>query len=349
MPYGVENEEAERDEAHVRDRRVGDQLLHVGLHQGHQADVHHRDQRQRDHQPGQLARRVGQDRQREPHESVGPQLQHDRRQHHRAAGRRLDVRIRQPGMHRPHRHLDREREQEAEEQQHLGGERQRQVVPVEDLEAAAGLAVQVQQRDQQQQRTGQGVEEELERRVDAVGAAPDADDDEHRDQGGLEEDVEQHPVERGEDAVHQPGKDQERGVVLRHAALHHRPARDHHQDGDEAVEQHEQHADAVHPEVVVDVEARDPGDVLDELHARVVQVESGVERDRHREADQRADQRQPALHRRVALAARRQHQQPGDDRNPDRERKQVGVHECLLLLFTCAGRNRSAARPRSAS
>jgi hypothetical protein len=40
----VEHEEAQRDEAHVRDRRVGDQLLHVGLNQGDKADIHHRDQ-----------------------------------------------------------------------------------------------------------------------------------------------------------------------------------------------------------------------------------------------------------------------------------------------------------------
>ena len=85
-------------------------------------------------------------------------------------------------------------------------------------------------------------------------------------------------------------------------------ARDHHQDGDEAVEQHEQHADAVDPEVIIDVEALDPGQVLDELHARVVQVEAGVERDRHGESDQRADQRQRALHRRIALPARREYE-----------------------------------------
>ena len=48
-PSVVEDEEAERDEAHVRDRRIGDQLLHVLLHHRDQADVDHRDQRQRDH------------------------------------------------------------------------------------------------------------------------------------------------------------------------------------------------------------------------------------------------------------------------------------------------------------
>jgi hypothetical protein len=40
------DEEAQRDEAHVRNRRVGDQLLHVLLDQRHEADVDDGDQRQ---------------------------------------------------------------------------------------------------------------------------------------------------------------------------------------------------------------------------------------------------------------------------------------------------------------
>jgi hypothetical protein len=42
-------------------------------------------------------------------------------------------------------------------------------VPGEDVEAAARLEVQVDQRHQHQQRAGQRVQEELERRVDARG------------------------------------------------------------------------------------------------------------------------------------------------------------------------------------
>ena len=49
------DEHAERDEAHVRDRRIGDQLLHVALRQRDEADVHHGDQRQRNDQPIQFA------------------------------------------------------------------------------------------------------------------------------------------------------------------------------------------------------------------------------------------------------------------------------------------------------
>ena len=38
------DEHAERDETHVRNRRVGNQLLHVALRQRHETDVHHGDQ-----------------------------------------------------------------------------------------------------------------------------------------------------------------------------------------------------------------------------------------------------------------------------------------------------------------
>ena len=315
---GVEDEEAERHQAHVRDRRVGDQALHVGLRERHEADVDHRDHRQRDHQPGEVARRVGHDRQREAHEAVGAELQQDRRQHHRAGGRRLGMRVGQPGMHRPHRHLDREREQEAEKQQELRAERQRQLVPVEDREAAARLAVQVEQGHQHQQRAHQRVQEELHRGVDAVRAAPHADDDEHRDQRALEEHVEQHRVEGLEHAVQHAGEDQERGVVLRHPVVDLRPAGDHHQHGDEAVQQHEQHRDAVDAEVVVDTEALDPGKVLHELHSRILQIKSRVKRDRHQEAQDRTHQGSPAC---ITLAEG-EHQHAGKHRDPDGQRQE---------------------------
>ena len=59
---------------------------------------------------------VRRNRHREAQEAVGTQLQHDGRQHHRATGGRLDVGIGQPSVHRPHRHLDRERGEKREPQ-----------------------------------------------------------------------------------------------------------------------------------------------------------------------------------------------------------------------------------------
>ena len=56
---------------------AGDQLLHVGLHQRDEADVDHRDQRQRDDEAGEVVAGVGQDRQHEAEESVAAHLQCD--------------------------------------------------------------------------------------------------------------------------------------------------------------------------------------------------------------------------------------------------------------------------------
>ena len=50
------DEGAQRDETHVRDRRIRDQLLHVLLHQRDEADVDHGHERQRDDQPVEFTR-----------------------------------------------------------------------------------------------------------------------------------------------------------------------------------------------------------------------------------------------------------------------------------------------------
>jgi hypothetical protein len=186
-----------------------------------------------------IAAGVGQDREDEADEAVRADLQRDRREHHRPAGRRLDVGVRQPGVHRPHRHFNGKGDEECHEQQHLRLERQRQLIPLENGETAPAHGVQVDQRHQHQHRPEEGVEKELQRGVDAVRPAPDADNEIHRDQHRLEEDVEQHAVEGGEHAVDEPGLDEECRHVLRHAPLDDDPARPDREHGDEAVEKDE--------------------------------------------------------------------------------------------------------------
>ena len=45
---GEHQEYAEGSESHVCNRRVGNELFHVLLHQGNEPDIHHRYQRQQD-------------------------------------------------------------------------------------------------------------------------------------------------------------------------------------------------------------------------------------------------------------------------------------------------------------
>jgi hypothetical protein len=312
-------EDAQRDEPHVCDRRIGDQLLHVLLHERHEADVDHGDQRQRDHEGVEGGAGIRGDRQREAQEAVAAHLQHDRGQDHRAAGRRLDVRIRQPGVDREHRHLHREGGEEGHEDPVLLGHRQRQLVEGVDV-VDAGLRVHVDQRDQHEHRAEEGVQEELERRVDAPRAAPDADDQEHRDQHRLPEEVEQQRVERAEHADHQPFHDQERGQVLRRALLDRGPAGNHDRDRHQRRQQHEGHRDAVEPEMVAGAERRDPRQPLDELVGGRRHVETRPDRDRQQECGDRRRERDPARHGRLPIAER-QHGGTAEDRQPYQHRE----------------------------
>ena len=114
----------------------------------------------------------------------------------------------------------------------------------------------VDQRDQHEHAAEERVQEELERGVHAPRTAPDADDEEHRDEHGFPEEVEQQAVERGEHADHQAFHDEEGGVVLRRArARSPSSAAMTTGIGDERGQQDQRQRDAVDAEVVSGVEA----------------------------------------------------------------------------------------------
>ena len=98
----------------------------------------------------------------------------------------------------------------------------------------AQIAVEVQHQDgdQHQHAAEQRVEEELDRRVFAPRAAPDADQEVHRQQHHFPEDVEQEEVERQEDAEHARFEQQEQNAVGLHVLVD-RPAGAHRQHADE--------------------------------------------------------------------------------------------------------------------
>ena len=111
--------------------------------------------------------------------------------------------IGQPGMHRPHRHLDGKGGKEGKEDGRLCGLAKRQCMPSGNIKTAVGGDVEVNQRDQGQQRTEQGVKEKLESRVNFVRPAPDTDDEVHGYQRGFEKHVEQKAVQGAKHANHQ--------------------------------------------------------------------------------------------------------------------------------------------------
>jgi len=107
-------------------------------------------------------------------------------------------------MQRKERKLDGKRQKEGAEQPELGlGSKLRSQQFLQPEGNHAGLLgmnkVQSDDRQQHQQRTGHGEQEELDRRVELAAVTPDADQEEHRNQHDLPEQVEQCQVERQED------------------------------------------------------------------------------------------------------------------------------------------------------
>ena len=240
----------------------------------------------------------------------------------------------QPGVHRPHRHLHGEGCEEGTEQEGLRRGGQGQLVPVGDLEGTTRLVVQEDQRDEHQQRAQQRVQEELERGIDAARTAPHTDDDVHRDQRGFEEHVEQQAVQRREHADRQAGQDQEGAVVLVRSVFDDLPAGQHHDDGDEGRQGHKPHRDAIDTQVVEDIEALDPGRLLDELHRGSAVVKARHHRDGDEEADDRADQGDPAGRAAIFLTAHGQQEDTEGHGQPDGQGEdgRHGLHGLVLAL-----------------
>ena len=102
---------------------------------------------------------------------------------------------------------------------------------VEERDAAVVEEEQRQDRQQHQHRSGQRVEEELDRGVELPRAAPDADDEVHRHEHDFPEDVEEEEVERAERADHAGLQHEQQRVVLLLAVMDGAVRRDH---GDDA-------------------------------------------------------------------------------------------------------------------
>ena len=223
-------------------------------------------------------------------------------QQHGGSGLRRGGRVRQPGVERPQRCLDRERDEEAEEQPLLRGRAQRQVRQLAEQERALVAAVgrvdvQGDDRDQHEQAAEQAVQQELDGRVLPLADAEAADHEVHRHQHGLEEDVEEEDVGGGEDADHHGLEHQHHREIGLHAAHACRasgaasggrgafldviPGREHndrHQDGGH---QDQDERDAVYADRVVHAELRDPLVDLLELEPRA----AGLELDGHGDGD----------------------------------------------------------------
>ena len=352
-PERVEREHPEHHEAEVADRGVRDQLLHVLLHERHEPGVHDRDDRERRHPGHRVERRLRQERQREADEAVGAHLQQHAGQDHRARGGRLDVGVGQPGVEREHRDLDREAQEEGQEHPELQVGRDLHAQPGGVVEAAGrrelgqrlGAEVEREDAEQHHHRAHERVEEELDRGVEPPRAAPDPDQEVHRDQHHLPEHVEQEHVERAEDTEH-PGLEQEQEhVVAAHALADGRPRGQDRDRAEQRREQDQERRDPVDAEQVLDADRGDPGRSLDELEVGGAAVEPGPKRQADEEAQEPESVRHPAHGVLSRLAAEdREHQH---ERAHERGEGDHGEQVLAVEIHVAPGWPPSTARARN--
>ena len=274
---GREGEGAEHDEAEVGHRRVGDQPLEVLLHRGHDRGVDDADHPEGDHEGGEVDRRFGEQVEAEAQEPVGPELQHDAGQDHRARRRGLGVGVGQPGVEREQRRLDREGQGEGQEDPSAGVDREGLALGQRDqvegdrvARLPGGQDDQGQDADQHQGRAQHRVEEELEGGVHLAPVAPAPDQEVHRDQDDLEHDEEDEEVQ-GQERPQAAGLEQQQPGVVRLGVV----ARVGRQHGDREQAQghhHEEERDPVDAEVPRDPEVGDPLLVVDELEAALAEL-----------------------------------------------------------------------------
>ena len=188
-----------------------------------------RDDGKRDHPAANFGvhQHVGKERQREADEAVRSHLQQNARQDDRAGGRRFHVSVGQPGVEGEHRDFNGKGEEESEEQQRgdggsvgrIGINFRRGFVEsgeAEGIDAGQRMVMEIEEQDaqQHQHRASQGVEEKLDRGVKLARAAPDADQQVHRDQHGFPENEEEEEIERHEDAEHAGLQNQKPDVIF---------------------------------------------------------------------------------------------------------------------------------------
>ena len=166
-------------------------------------------------------------------------------------------------MQRHDRHLDRERQRERGQQHRLHRQRQLGAVEVGEGEGRdAGRLVQrvdeVDHRGQHQDAAECRVQHELERGVDAALAAPDPDDQEHRDHHRFPEQVEQEQILRQERALHRELDEEHHRVEELHVLVDGRERTRHDQRAQECGQHHQQQVHPVEADVVVHAPVGNP-------------------------------------------------------------------------------------------
>ena len=244
-----ERRRAEHHEAHVAHAGVGDQPLEVGLRETRQRGVHDADHGQRrDHRHQQPLRRG--ERHPEPDEAVGAELEQHRREHHRPDRGGLGVGVGQPDVQRPQRVFTARPSATSRlavsasgpEASYDAAVATMSKVPVRVRATRKPTSISAEPVTVKTRNHGGPVPARL-----VVLVAPGVDHEPHRDQRDLEEDEEQHHVERqklpstpdsitSSSTASRPGRHPAGVPHQRHEAA-----------GEDHGHQHQRRGDPVHP------------------------------------------------------------------------------------------------------
>src|SRR5262249_26933340 len=298
-PGLVQAKNAEHAKPKVTEARIGHQFLHVGLHHRGERAVNDSDNRQADHPGQELLGRIGKEGKRKTHKSVRPHFQQDSGKNDRAGRGRFHVGIRQPRMEGEHRNFDRKADKECEKYPVLDVARQSQFHQRENVEGGLSsdlLVIKVKRQDAKQHQNGaeKRIQEKLDGRVKFSRPSPNSDQEVHGDEHHFPEDVEQNKIQRHKNAEHSRLKDQHENVVLLHAILNRAPGG---HDGDKPQnrgQKHQQEADAVDSEEVLDAQRWNPVVLFLELHEQRIGPEIGNQYKRQNHVDECRYIRKPA-------------------------------------------------------
>ena len=269
---------------------------------------------------------VRQHGQREAQEPVGAQFQQHARQHHAARGRGLHVRVGQPRMERKHGHFHGKRGKEGPEQPGLQPGRILGIAQREDIERFFPcVKIEHDNGHEQQDAPGQGIQEKLDGRVHAIGAAPNPDQQIHGNQHGFPEHVEQHEVQRDEHAQRGGFHHEQADHEFPDARLDRGPGYQDAERRQQGGQQHQGQADPIHAHCVVDGGRRNPLVHFHELHGRRGFIEQDPERQRDQEHQRRDPQGHP-LGQSFFDQQDRRHAQQGQEDDQGQPWKSAGRH-----------------------
>ena len=149
--------------------------------------------------------------------------------------------------------------------------------------------VKLEYREQHDDRTDKRIEKELDRSVQAIGAAPDADDEIHRHQHHLPEDVEKEEIERRKDSKHPGLQEKQKDVVLLLSLAYVVPRAQRRDRSKQSREDDQNKGHPIDTHLIPDTDRWNPAVVLDELEAGFGPVICDEQRKRNQKADKRPD------------------------------------------------------------